>query len=233
MVASEEVRHRHGTNEARISSRVAGVTYDSYVRIRDDRHKTVAFRMAYHDGVLESHVARVPPRPREPDAFTTWSMLTRGPSESPARRLARRPSVRAYPAHWRAKAARLTRASTSATWSAFSLTRETLDLTVDPPPRSGSRWITGGSSQVEAPSVRRAPACPRSGVTACARRKLWFRRLAGDRPADRATGALVLPGLTPALVLDLLDRGAKTPAAAWSKWLLTEWFPSHRAELGL
>ncbi len=35
------------------------------------------------------------------------------------------------------------------------------------------------------------------------------------------------------IVLDLLARGATTPAATWSKWLLTEWFPNHRAELGL
>ena len=32
--------------------RVAGVTYDSYVRMRDDR-RNLQLRMAYHDGVLE------------------------------------------------------------------------------------------------------------------------------------------------------------------------------------
>jgi Uma2 family endonuclease len=111
------------------------------------------------------------------------------------------------------------------------LDKETLDLAVDPPP---SLWVevdNWGSSSSKLPLYAglRVPEVWRYRVR---RRRLWFGRLAGDRyePVDRS---LVLPGLTPALILDLQDRGTSTPAAAWSKWLLTEWFPSHRQQIGL
>jgi hypothetical protein len=110
------------------------------------------------------------------------------------------------------------------------LAKATLDLAVDPPP---SLWVevdNWGSSQSKLPLYAglRVPEVWRYRVR---RHKLWFGRLSGNtyEPTDRS---LVLPGLTTRLVLDLRALGASTPAATWSKWLLTEWFPTHRTELG-
>lgn len=64
------------------------------------------------------------------------------------------------------------------------------------------------------------------------RRKLWFGRLDGDTYTSLEQSH-VLPGLTPAFVLDLLVRHANLPSSAWIKWMINEWFPTHRAEMGL
>ena len=209
--------------------RVAGVTYDSYVRIRDDRRNR-HLRMAYHDGVLE---IRSPEFRHDRGSRRIYDLVYAyaGAFDVPCQAAGSTTFRTGVPGALEGKGREADESFYIGDVVSKILDKETLDLAVDPPP---SLWVevdNWGSSQSKLPLYAglRVPEVWRYRVR---RRKLWFGRLAGDRyePSDRS---LLLPGLTRTLVLELLDRGAKTPAAAWSKWLLTEWFPSHRAEMGL
>jgi Uma2 family endonuclease len=209
--------------------RVAGVTYDSYVRIRDDRRNR-RLRMAYHDGVLE---IMSPEFRHDRGSRRIYDLVYAyaGAFDVPCQAAGSTTFRAGVPGALEGKGREADESFYIGDVVSEILHKETLDLAVDPPP---SLWVevdNWGSSQSKLPLYAglRVPEIWRYRVR---RRKLWFGRLTGDRyePSDRS---LLLPGLTPTLVLDLLDRGATTPAAAWSKWLLTEWFPAHRAELGL
>jgi Uma2 family endonuclease len=107
--------------------------------------------------------------------------------------------------------------------------RDTLDLTVDPPP---SLWIEVDN---RASTKAKLPLYAALGVPEVWRyrprsRRLWFGRLAG-RGYEALDGSVTLPGLTPALVLALLAEAESRDVSAWDRWLREVWFPAHRQEL--
>ena len=209
--------------------RIAGVTYDSYVRMRGD-WRNQHLRMAYHDGVLEimspdfrhDHGSR-----RLYNVILAYAAAFDVPCE-PAGSTTFRAGV----------AGELTGLGREADESFYIgdvvgeiLAKDSLDLTIDPPP---SLWVevdNWGSSKAKLPLYAglRVPEIWRYRVR---RQKLWFGRLSGDTytSIDRSE---ILPGLTPAIVLELLVENARRPSSAWVKWMINEWFPTHRAEMGL
>ena len=74
-------------------------------------------------------------------------------------------------------------------------------------PRSGSRSTIAPVLKASFPSTCNS-AFPKFGATVRATRRLWFGRLS-ESGYEEILVSLALPGLTPALVLDLLDE-AKT-----------------------
>lgn len=209
--------------------RIAGVTYDAYVRMRDHR-RNAHLRMAYHDGVLEimspgfrhdrgsrriafviTAYAAAFDVPCEPAGSTTFRVGVPGTSKGKGRE----PDESFYIGDVVERV----------------LDRDTLELPVDPPP---SLWVEvddWGSSKAKLP-VYAGLGVPEVWRYRVRRRTLWFGRLAGTayEPIERS---LVLPGLTPSLVLDLLVGNQRLPSSAWIKWMINDWFPAHRAEMGL
>jgi hypothetical protein len=108
--------------------------------------------------------------------------------------------------------------------------KEALDLNVDPPP---SLWVEvdnwGGSrSRLPLYAGLKVPEVWRYHSR---RHTIWFGRLAGEG-YDAAPLSAALPGLTPPIVLGLLDEAhARRNDTAWTLWLETEWLPQHRQAL--
>ena len=97
-------------------------------------------------------------------------------------------------------------------------TKEVIDLGVDPPPDLAIEVDHKADSAVALPIYARlgVPEVWRYDVRT---KRLWFGRLAGDscEPIDRS---LNLPKLTPALVLQALERADEMGESAWRGWLL-------------
>ncbi|MFO0950295.1 MAG: Uma2 family endonuclease [Isosphaeraceae bacterium] len=209
--------------------RVAGVTYDAYVRMRKgprNRH----LRMAYHDGVLEL----LSPEFRDDrhsrliyDIVYAYA----GAFDVPCQAAGSTTFRKGVPGRLEGKGREADESFYVGDVVAEILGKETLDLSVDPPP---SLWVEvdhWGSSKARLP-LYAGLGVPEVWRYRVRRHKLWFGRLVGDA-YEPIVASQFLPGLTPALVLDLLAEGVKSPAAGWSRWLTNEWFPAHRRELGL
>jgi hypothetical protein len=209
--------------------RLAGVNYDDYVRMRQHRC-TRHLRMAYHDGILE---IVSPPFRDDRGGRRLYNVINAyaGAFDVPCDDAASTTFSTGVPGEPRGKGREPDESFCIGDVVQQIIGNQTLNLDTDPPP---SLWIevdNWGSSASNLPlyAGRRVSEVWRYRVR---RRKLWFGRLAGDtyESIDRS---VVLPGLTPEIVLHLLALGARTPSSAWSKWLLTERFPTHREELGV
>ena len=209
---------------------LGSVPYDTYVQLRDAR-KNRGLRMAYHDGVLEImspeylhdagvfHLSlivvaycKVFEIPGGGAGSTTFRKGV--PGELKGR--GKEPDASFYLGAEAVKAIQ---------------GKSFIELSVDPPP---SLWIevdNWGSSKA------RLPIYAALGVP-----EVWrFRRRKGilrigrlDENSGRyleAESSFALPGLTPAIVLDLLAQHTSADDIGWSRWLEQVWFPAHRAEL--
>ena len=215
------------TQARRTYTRLTGVVYDDYVRIRDAPGNQ-GLRMAYNDGVLEIM------SPQFRHGFG-------------GRRLAH--LVVAYcqafgvayedtgTATYRRGVAGLLKGKGKEPDECLFLRdaavtirgKETHDLDADPPP---SLWVevdNRGSSRTKLP-IYAALGIPEVWRYMVRRRVLWFGRLDGDGYAEIAESD-ALPGLTPDAALDLLDQAKILGMADWDRWLRDEWFPAHRREM--
>jgi Uma2 family endonuclease len=208
-------------------SRLTGVNYDVYVQLRDawgNRH----LRMAYHDGVLEimsPEFRHEKPGWRlgylvdayadafnvdfEPAGATTFRKGIPGRKKGQGKE----PDASFYLGDLAARVRNL----------------DTLDLEVDPPP---SLWIEVDN---RASSKGRLPLYAKLGVPEVWRyrprtRRLRFVRLV-EGVYEEITTSIALPGLTSALVLELLVEAETRGTSAWNRWLRQVWFPEHRQEL--
>jgi Uma2 family endonuclease len=209
--------------------RVAGVTYDSYIRMRDDQ-RNHRLRMAYHDGVLElmspeyrhdRHSRRIY------EVIYAYCRAFKVPCEAAGSTTFRK----GEPGQLKGKGREADESFHIGDVVRQVLGKDSLDLSVDPPP---SLWVevdNWGSSASKLP-LYAGLGVPEVWRYRARRHKLWFGRLVGT-DYQRIAESRVLPGLTPGLVLQLLVDGAMTPGAEWGEWLVTEWFPSHRQEMGL
>ena len=107
--------------------------------------------------------------------------------------------------------------------------RDTLDLSVDPPP---SLWIEVDN---RAGSRAKLPLYAKLGVPEVWRyrprtRRLWFGRPAGSE-YESIPASVALPGLIPELVLGLHDEARTLGMPAWNRWLREERFTELRREL--
>lgn len=209
-------------------ARLSGVTYDAYLRMRDDPGNR-GQRMAYHDGVLEhmspnlvhdegarnllyvvAAYCRTFAVPSRAVGSTTFRKGTPGALQG----VGKEPDESFYLG---ADVARIAG-------------KTSVDLDVDPPP---SLWIEvdnwgGSASKLPLYAGLEVPEVWRYRVRA---RRLWFGLLTGGRYRKLASSA-ALPGLTPEIVLDLLGEYRQSwDATRWSTWLETVWFPEHRREL--
>lgn len=105
--------------------------------------------------------------------------------------------------------------------------KDDLDVSVDPPP---SLWIevdNYGDSKGKLP-LYAALRVPEVWQYRVRRRVLKFWRLV-DGAYTEIPESLALPGLTPAMVLSLLDEAGKLGRTRWARWLRDVWFPQNRA----
>jgi Uma2 family endonuclease len=216
---------RPGHNVTRLRS----VPYDTYVHLRKARGNR-RLRMAYHDGLLE-----------------LTSLESRYENEKGARLLAH--GVRAYcnafdvayeeagsttfhkgvPGRKKGDGKEPDESFYLREAAEAIVGKNSLDLTADPPP---SLWIevdNRGSSRTKLP-LYAGLGIPEVWRYRARARSLWFGRLAGDGYDEIAT-SIALPGLTPAMVLGLLDESWSQVMSAWDRWLERVWFPEHRQEL--
>jgi Uma2 family endonuclease len=211
----------------RPAPRLTGVTYDTYVKLRDapgNRH----LRMAYHDGVLEF----MSPQYRHDRASRRLMTLIYAYCQAfdvPCEAAGSTTFRKGLPGELKGKGREADESFHIGAVVQIVLPKDTLDLMVDPPP---SLWVevdNWGSSASKLP-LYAGLGVPEVWRFRPRRRKLWFGRLAGATYEELAV-SVVLPGLTPGMVLQLLADGARTPAAQWGEWLRADWFPSHRKEL--
>jgi Uma2 family endonuclease len=211
----------------RTFTRLTSVTYDTYVRLRKARGNQ-GLRMAYHDGVLEimspgyRHdrggrrlmvlvfaYCRAFGVACEAAGFTTFHKGLPGQLEGKGKE----PDESFY----------LRDAAVAI------VGKQSLDLTVDPPP---SLWIevdNRGSSKAKLP-LYAGLGVPEVWRYRPRKRTLWFGRLAGEG-YDEIAASEALPGLTPATVLELLAEAESQVMSVWDDWLREVWFPAHRQEL--
>jgi Uma2 family endonuclease len=207
--------------------RLTGVTYDSYVRMRDhpgNRGK----RMGYHDGVLE---VMSPEYVHDYGARNLFLIVLAycKAFQIPARAAGSTTFRMGLPGELKGKGKEPDESFYLRDAAAAIAGKTSLDLAVDPPP---SLWIEvdnwGGSGS-------RLPIYAGLGVPEVWRyrprkRTLWFGRLTGARYEPLVASA-ALPGLTPPTVLTLLAEAESRDLAGWSTWLEAAWFPAHRQEL--
>jgi Uma2 family endonuclease len=206
---------------------LAGVTYDEYLRLRDDPDHA-GRRMAYHDGVLEimSPEFRHEKGGRRLGAVVMAYCKAFGLAGEAAGHTTFRKGT---PGQEKGAGNEADECFYVGGDAEAILDQETLDLAVDSPP---SLWLEVDST---ASSVPREPLHAQLGVPEVWRyrvrdRPVSFRRLAGGAYEDAASSA-ALPGMTPALVLDALAGTRDRSLVAYSRWLDEVWFPAHRQEL--
>ncbi len=105
--------------------------------------------------------------------------------------------------------------------------KATLNLEIDPPP---SLWIevdNRGNSRGKLPLYAEL-GVPEVWQYRVRRRKLSFWRL-GDGVYTEIPASLAVPGLTPAMVLELLDEARVKTRPEWIKWMRSDWFARNRA----
>jgi Uma2 family endonuclease len=208
-------------------TRLSPVTYDAYVRLRDDPAYD-GKRMAYHDGVLE---IMSPEYIHETGAARLAALVVAyceafDVDYEDARSTTFRRGVPGQP-----------KGSGNEPDQSYYLRdavdavvgKERLDLAVDQPP---SLWIEVENTNSAVP---RLPLYARLEIPEVWRysareHTLWFGRLAGGG-YEEVPASVALPGLTPAAVLGLLAHGRTSSTAQWVRWLKNTWFPEHRQEL--
>ena len=208
-------------------TRLGSVTYDTYVRLRQARSNR-GLRMAYHDGVLEimspeyrhyhgsRHLLFVVTAyckafgvEFECSGGTTFSKGEPGEAKGNGKE----PDESFY-------------IGEAAAWVR---NKDTLDLDVDPPP---SLWLeidNWGSSKAKLP-LYAGLGVPEVWRFRARKNTLWMGRLVGDG-YEEVSASAALPGLTPAMVLDMLAGKASRGGLAWTAWLDDVWFPAHRQGL--
>jgi Uma2 family endonuclease len=207
--------------------RLTGIPYDYYVRIRDAPGNR-GLRMAYHDGVLEI----MSPEYRHEKGGWRMGFLIAAYAEvfdvacEPTGSTTFRKGL---PGQLKGKGKEPDESFYIGDDVALIRGRETLDLTVDPPP---SLWVEVDN---RASSKAKLPLYAALGIPEVWRyrprsRRLWFGRLAGDHYEEIAE-SVALPGLTPTSVLELLAEGEARGTIPWNRWLRQVWFPGHRDEI--
>jgi Uma2 family endonuclease len=214
-------------NASRAVTRLTGISYDVYVKIRDARGNN-GLRMAYNDGVLE---IMSPEFRHEKGGRRLFVLVFAYCAEFElACAMAGATTFRkGLPGELKGKGKEPDESFYLGAAAPGVLRKETLDLTVDPPP---SLWVevdNRASSKAKLPlyAALGVPEVwryrPRSG-------RLWFGRLDRDH-YEEITASLALPGLTRELVKDALTGIASRDDSAWDRWLRGVWFPAHRQEL--
>jgi Uma2 family endonuclease len=205
------------------------VTYDAYVRMRDHRRNR-HLRMAYHDGVLEIMSPEFRHDRQSRRIYTViyaYAGAFKVPCEAAGSTTFRKGAL----GQLKGKGREADESFYIGDAVRQVLGKDSLDLSFDPPP---SLWVevdNWGSSASKLP-LYAGLGVPEVWRYRTRRHTLWFGQLLGTgyRPIAESR---VLPGLTPGLILQLLADGAMIPGAEWGEWLMNEWFPSHRAEMGL
>ena len=209
-------------------SRLTGVTYDMYLRLRSAPGNR-GLRMAYNDGVLET---MSPEFRHDKGARRIFTIVLAYCKAFDV------PLIPAGATTFSRGAPGLRKGRGKEADESFYLReavdhvadKETLDLNVDPPP---SLWVeidNWGSSRSRLP-LYAGLKVPEVWRYRDRRRTLWFGRLSGEVYEEIPT-SVALPGLSPAAVLGLLDEGrAQRNDTVWTRWLEAEWFPQHRQEL--
>jgi Uma2 family endonuclease len=207
--------------------RLTAVSYDMYVHLRNAQGNQ-GLRMAYHDGVLEimspefrhDRASR-----RLMELIYSYCKAFAVPCEAAGSTTFRKGLLGGL----KGKGREPDESFYIGAVVKEVLTKDTLDLTVDPPP---SLWVevdNWGSSASKLP-IYAGLGVPEVWRYRPRRHKLWFGQLVGDRYRTLAV-SLALPGLTPETVLRLLTDGAGMPSTEWGEWLRADWFPAHRQEL--
>jgi Uma2 family endonuclease len=208
-------------------TRLKGVTYDMYVRVRDDPGND-GLRMAYHDGVLEIMSPEF--RHEKGGRRLSYVVIAYCEAFDVAYEEAGSTTFRkGMPGELKGDGKEPDVSFYLGDAADEIVDKELLDLTIDSPP---SLWIevdNWGSSATKLP-LYAGLEIPEVWRYRARARKLWFGRLVGDI-YEEVTESVALPGLTPAIVLDLLDQGRGQAASRWVRWLKGTWFPEHRAEL--
>jgi Uma2 family endonuclease len=208
-------------------TRLRGVNYDVYVQLRDawgNRH----LRMTYFDGVLEI----MSPEFRHEKPSRRFAFLVAAYAAAfevdfePAGSTTFR---RGIPQRKKGHGKEPDESFYIGAAAAHVHHLDTLDLEVDPPP---SLWI---EVDIRGSSRGRLPLYAKLGIPEVWQyrprtRRLRFLRLDGGAYEELAA-SLALPGLTPALVLELLAEADTQGTAAWDRWMRQVWFPEHRQEL--
>jgi Uma2 family endonuclease len=208
-------------------TRLTGVSYDTYVQLRDARGNR-HLRMAYHDGVLEI----MSPEFRHEQGGRRLAHLVCAYCKAFGVAYEEAGSTtfrKGLPGRLKGDGKEPDASFYLRDAAAAIVGKSSLDLTVDPPP---SLWIEVDN---RGRSKTRLPLYAGLGVPEVWRyrprkRTLWFGRLAGAG-YEEITVSDALPGLTPATVLDLLDAAGSQVMSAWDDWLRDVWFPAHRQEL--
>ncbi len=191
-----------------------GVTYDVYVTLRDDPRNGPT-RMTYHDGVLEI----MSPEFRHERASFRLGMLVCAYAASTGLDCEATASTtfrKGLPGQ-RKGTGKEPDESFYFTQLDRIRARETLDLNVDPPP---DLWIEVNNrvSSAGKLSVYAGLGIPEVWRYRPRRRSLWMGQLNGEAYVEVAESRF-LAGLTPALILQLLDEAPKRGQTAWDVWL--------------
>jgi Uma2 family endonuclease len=206
-------------------TRLKSVAYDTYVRLRQARGNR-GLRMAYHDGVLEI----MSPEYRHDrgsrrlyDVVAAYCIAFDVPCEAAGSTT----FSKGEPGEPMGKGKEADESFYVGKEAVEAiLGKDTLDLDVDPPP---SLWVevdNWGSSKAKLPLYAGLGV---SEVWRYRARKntLWIGRLAGDGYEEAAASG-VLPGLTPAMVCEVMREGASMNLTDWRRFLEGVWFPANR-----
>lgn len=209
-------------------TRLTGVTYDMYVKLRDAPGND-GLRMAYHNGVLE---IMSPAEFRHEKGgwrlgllILEYTVALRLPCQGAGSTTFRKGEPLRRKGHGKEPDLSFYVGDAEAVVRGL----ETLDLTTDPPP---SLWIEVDN---RASSAAKLPLYAALGIPEVWRyrarsRRLWFGRRSGSG-YEPLTESVALPGLTPTLVLELLAEAQSRGEIGWVIWLREVWFPEHRQEL--
>jgi len=195
-----------------------GVPYDVYLRLRDDPRNR-GLRMTYHDGTLEV----MSPEFRHEKGARRLSMIVNayasvlGVDCEGSRSTTFRKGL---PGQLTGKGKEPDESFYFTNLTAIRA-KNTLDLSVDPPP---DLWIEVDN---RASSAAKLPLYAALGVSEVWRYRprrglLWIGRLK-DGAYDQADESHWLPGMTPTLLLKILDEAVTRGEPAWDAWL-RRWF---------
>ena len=210
-------------------ARLTGVTYDAYVRMRDDPGNR-GKRMAYHDGVLE-HMS---PNMAHDEGARLVLFIVAAYCKAfgvPLRAVGSTTFRKGLPGRLKGDGKEPDESFYLGDAVAGIAGKTSDNLETAPPP---SLWIevdNWGSSASKLP-IYAGLGVPEVWRYRVRKRKLWFGRLDGGR-YRKLTGSIALPGLTPTAVLDILDNheSMSRDTTRWLTWLETVWFPEHRRGL--
>jgi Uma2 family endonuclease len=215
------------TTKARPYTRLTGVTYGAYVRMRDHPGNN-RLRMAYHDGVLEI----MSPAYRHDCGARHFVLLVLAYCKAFGLACEGAGSTtfrKGEPDEPKGKGKEADESFFLGAAARAMVGKEEHDLATDPPP---SLWIeidNRGSSKAKLP-LYAGLGVPEVWRYRPRSRQLWFGRLAGETYEEIAV-SVELPGLTPGDVLGALAEARTRDWVSWFRWLDEVWFPEHRQEL--